>query len=64
MVLEMAMALVLLIGAGLLIRSLTNLWRVDPGFDPRNVLTFGLALPPFIMTAPPGAVRANLSRTR
>jgi predicted permease len=59
-VLEMAMALVLLIGAGLMIRSLTHLWRVDPGFDPRNVLTFSLALPPSMMTATPDAVRANI----
>ncbi|MDE3137949.1 MAG: ABC transporter permease [Acidobacteriota bacterium] len=42
---EMAMALVLAAGAGLLIRSLTLLDRVDPGFDPHNLLTFQLALP-------------------
>jgi predicted permease len=59
-VVEMAMALVLLIGAGLMIRSLTHLWRVDPGFDPRNVLTFSLTLPPSMMTATPEAVRANI----
>jgi predicted permease len=40
---EMAMAVVLLVGAGLMIRSLANLWGVDPGFDPRNVLSFSLA---------------------
>jgi predicted permease len=39
---EMAMALVLLTGAGLMIRSLTKLWEVNPGFDPQNVLSFAL----------------------
>ncbi len=54
---EMALALVLLIGAGLTIRSLAKLWRVDPGFNPHNVLTFGLSLPPSIMHAKPEAIR-------
>jgi len=40
---EIALALVLLIGAGLLIRTFLSLRRVDPGFDPRNVLTFEVA---------------------
>lgn len=41
---EMALALVLLIGAGLLIRTFTNLLDVSPGFDPHNVLTFQIDL--------------------
>jgi predicted permease len=57
---EMALALVLLIGAGLMIRSLTALWKVDPGFRPDNVLTFGLNLPPAMANASPEAVRSAL----
>jgi putative ABC transport system permease protein len=41
---EIAVALLLLIGAGLLIRSFALLTRVNPGFDPRNVLSMGLSL--------------------
>ncbi len=40
---ETALALVLLIGAGLLIRTFVGLSHVDPGFDPRHVLTFEVA---------------------
>jgi putative ABC transport system permease protein len=46
MVGEMALALVLLIGAGLMIRSFAALQQVRPGFDPAGVLTFRIALPP------------------
>ena len=45
MVSEVALALMLLIGAGLLMRSLTSLRAVDPGFDARNVLTASIGMP-------------------
>ena len=57
---QMALALVLLAGAGLLIRSLSRLWNVDPGFDPDHLLTFNLAMPPQLNRASPDAVRAAL----
>jgi predicted permease len=57
---EMAMAVVLLIAAGLMMRSLNALWNVNPGFDSHNVLTFGVALPSSMRDASPGAIRAAL----
>jgi putative ABC transport system permease protein len=43
---EVALALVLLVGAGLLLKSLAAMLRVDPGFDARGLLTLRIALPP------------------
>lgn len=43
---EVAIALVLVLGAGLLTRSLVRLIATDPGFDTRNLLTFQIAVPP------------------
>ena len=42
---QVAMALMLLIGSGLMIRSFQELRAVDPGFNAEGVLTFGLNLP-------------------
>ncbi len=44
-VIQMALALVLLVGSGLVVRSFLNLRSVDPGFNPRCVLTLRLSLP-------------------
>jgi predicted permease len=57
---EMAMAVVLLIGAGLMLRTLSRLWDVSPGFDPHHVLTFYVGLPPSTETATPASIRAAL----
>ena len=42
---EMALALVLLVGSGLMVRTMGALWRVDPGFSPSHAITFTLAMP-------------------
>jgi predicted permease len=42
---EVAMTLLLLIGAGLMLRSLSALWRVSPGFNPSHAITFDLSMP-------------------
>jgi len=57
---EVALAVVLLIGGGLMVRSLRALWNVDPGFSPGNVLTFGLSLSPSLRTANPETIRTIL----
>ncbi|HEV2289447.1 MAG TPA: ABC transporter permease [Candidatus Acidoferrales bacterium] len=58
-VVEMALTVVLLVGAGLTIRTLVGLWSVNPGFDPHNVLSFNVGFPPTTATSSPAQIRAS-----
>jgi predicted permease len=59
---EVAMALVLTASAGLMMRTVSHLWSVNPGLDPHNVLTFGIAGSPAVHGTPT-AVRNGFSET-
>ena len=52
---EVSLAVVLLVGAGLMIRSVRNLAALNPGFDPHSVLTLHASIP---RTSPPPAAAA------
>jgi predicted permease len=56
---ELALALVLLAEAGLMIRTLSELSAVNPGFNPHNVLNFGLTFPPASGAEPPPTLREH-----
>ena len=58
--LQVALALMLLISAGLLLRSVYHLLRVDPGFNPNHVVGFDLTLAPSVQKESPDAIRAAL----
>ena len=59
-VVQVALALTLLVGSGLAVRSFQRLAAVDPGFDPVDVLAFGLSLPERDYESP--AARLNFHR--
>lgn len=58
---EIALALVLLVGAGLMMRSFLELRRVEPGFEANNVLTFRAGYPAS-MSADPATLREFFGR--
>ena len=47
-ILQMALTVVLLVGAGLLFRTVRHLWEVNPGFNVRRVITFKIGLSPSV----------------
>ncbi|HKT68174.1 MAG TPA: ABC transporter permease [Terriglobales bacterium] len=51
-VVEVALGLVLAASAGLMIRTMSRLWSVNPGFDPNHVLTFAVAGSPAVHGTP------------
>ena len=51
-VVQFALTLVLMTGAGLLLRSIRNLWHVDPGFNMRHIISFQVGLSPSFTTTP------------
>ncbi len=57
------MGLVLLAGAGLMIRSLSALWSVDAGFKSDKVLTFSLTYPASLAKASPETIRQTMRET-
>ncbi|MFI5367193.1 MAG: ABC transporter permease [Candidatus Binatia bacterium] len=61
-VVEVALALVLTTSAGLMIRTMSRLWQVNPGFDPAHVLDFGVAGSPAVHGTPQ-AVRNGFADT-
>jgi len=61
---ETAMALVLLIGAGLMIRTLVYLWASDPGFNPHNVVTLSTVGRESMKQQSPAAIRTYYRQMR
>jgi predicted permease len=60
-VLQTAMTVVLLVGAGLLVRTMIRLASISPGYDPDDVVTFGLSMSPQLQVASPATVSTKLA---
>ena len=58
LVVQTALTLVLLVGAGLLLRTIRHLWETNPGFDSQNLITFKVGLSPSTPKTGPG-IRAS-----
>lgn len=58
-IVEVGLAVVLLIGTGLMIRTLLRLHEVDPGFKSQNVLTFAVEFPPPMIASSPAEIRVT-----
>jgi predicted permease len=59
---EVALALILTASAGLMIRTMSRLWSINPGFDPQQVLMFSIAGSPAVHGTP-SAVRNGYQQT-
>ena len=49
-IIQMALTLILLMASGLLLRTILQLWNVNPGFDRQHVITFRVGLSPSLTT--------------
>ena len=58
---EVALAVVLVVGAGLLLRSFQKLMTVDPGFNRERMLTFGVVLPGAAYPKPEQRSRSSIN---
>lgn len=60
-IVQMALTLILLAGAGLLFQTIRNLWRTNPGFDTQHLVTFQLGLSPSVTKTGAG-IRAGFQQ--
>ena len=64
---QMALTLVLLVGASLLFRTIRHLWKTNPGFDTQHLITFKVGVSPSLAKTPSGvrtAYQQMLERIR